>query len=300
MGDQPRGRLLRRGARAPVRTNPNAMATLWGKPMFTNTALTPEGDTWWEGMTADPPPELMDWLGESWTPDSGRARRTPERALHRARRAVPVDRARVGGSRGRADLGDPLRRPPRGHRAAGRTRRARGSTACSWARRWPPRRRPPRPAPWANCAATRSRCCPSAATTWATTSPTGSRSARGGPGEAAAHLPGQLVPQDARTAATCGPASARTAACWPGSPSAAKAPPARSRRPSGSCPRRVLCRSTGSTLADGDLEALLAVDVDGWEAELPRLAEHLATFGDRLPGELEAQLDDLRARLGSA
>ena len=36
----------------------------------------------------------------------------------------------------------------------------------------------------------------------------------------------------------------------------------------------------------------------GWEAELPRLAEHLATFGDRLPGELEAQLDDLRARLG--
>jgi phosphoenolpyruvate carboxykinase (GTP) len=56
----------------------------------------------------------------------------------------------------------------------------------------------------------------------------------------------------------------------------------------------------GLTLADSDLEALLAVDVEGWEAELPRLAEHLATFGDRLPGELEAQLDDLRARLRSA
>ena len=41
-------------------------------------------------------------------------------------------------------------------------------------------------------------------------------------------------------------------------------------------------------------QALLAVDVEGWEAELPRMAEHLATFGDRLPPELRAQLDDLR------
>jgi len=56
----------------------------------------------------------------------------------------------------------------------------------------------------------------------------------------------------------------------------------------------------GLALSDEDLDALLAVDVDGWEAELPRLAEHLATFGDRVPDELRAQLDDLRERLRNA
>ena len=55
-------------------------------------------------------------------------------------------------------------------RAAGAPRRSTGSTACSWARPWPRRRRPRPPARSASCAATRSRCCRSAATTWATTS----------------------------------------------------------------------------------------------------------------------------------
>jgi phosphoenolpyruvate carboxykinase (GTP) len=52
-------------------------------------------------------------------------------------------------------------------------------------------------------------------------------------------------------------------------------------------------------LSPAALEALLAVDVEGWQAELPRIAEHLATFGDRLPPELHAQLEDLRARLAA-
>ena len=102
------------------------------------------------------------------------------------------------------------------------------------------------------------------------------------------------------TTATCGRASARTAACWRGSPSAARARRAPSRRRSASCPRPERCPSRASTLADDDLEALLAVDVAGWEAELPLLAEHFATFGDRLPAALHAQLEDLRARLGDA
>ena len=52
-------------------------------------------------------------------------------------------------------------------------------------------------------------------------------------------------------------------------------------------------------LSPAALEALLAVDVAGWQAELPGIATHLATFGDRLPEELNAQLDDLRARLAA-
>jgi phosphoenolpyruvate carboxykinase (GTP) len=71
-------------------SNPNAMLTITKNSIFTNCAITPDGDIWWEGMTDEKPAELVDWLRRNWSPVSGRPAAHPNARFTTPAKQCPV------------------------------------------------------------------------------------------------------------------------------------------------------------------------------------------------------------------
>ena len=79
-----------------MKSNANAMLTATKNSIFTNCAMTPEGDVWWEGMTDQKPAHLVDWLRRPWTPESAAQGGASECALYHACKPVPGASRRSG------------------------------------------------------------------------------------------------------------------------------------------------------------------------------------------------------------
>ena len=277
-------------------TNPNAMRTIAGSTIFTNTALTPDGDVWWEGMTDEPPERAIDWLGERWTPASDEPAAHPNArfttpAAHCPSMApewqdpdgVPISAILFGGRRASTV---PLVSEARSweHGVFLGATMASETTAASAGAVGELRRDPFAMLPFCGYH------MGDYMAHWLRIGETGDAAAlprifqvnwfrRGDDGRFL--WPG--FGENARVLAWIHERCEGTAEAVDTQIGLLPAPGA--------------IDTSGLDVPRADMAELLQVDVDAWRTEVPLIEEHLGLFGDRLPAAVRAELDELRARL---
>ena len=277
-------------------TNPTAVAALGHDVIFTNVALTDDGDVWWEGLTDEAPAHLVDWQGQDWTPDAGRPAAHPNsRFTVRADQApsiapewedlggVPIDVILFGGRRATnvplvAESFDWEHGVFIGATVSSeQTAAAEGAVGAL-------RRDPFAMLPF---------CGYNMADYWGHWLAMGERL-------------GSRAPRIFQV--NWFRKGADGSYLWPGFGDNARVLEWALRRvngevgaveaPTGRLPLPEDLNLEGLDLTAGQLEALFAVDSAGWLAEADLTEEYFAQFGERLPAEMTRQLDQLRARLG--
>jgi phosphoenolpyruvate carboxykinase (GTP) len=277
-------------------TNPNAMITLGANAIFTNTALTDDGDVWWEGMTDEGPAHCTDWLGEDWTPQKGKPAAHPNaRFTVPARQdpaiadewqdpeGVPISAILFGGRRASVvplvfESFDWNHGVFLGSIMASETTAAQAGAVGNL------RRDPFAMLPF---------CGYNMADYF-------SHWLEIGRATEPAKLPKIFYVNWFRK-------SDDGAWLWPGYGENSRVLEWVFERvsgrgdavetPIGMVPAPGAIDIEGSSVSKEDMEALLRVDGTEWRAEVPLIAEHFAKFGDRLPAELDQALADLEGRL---
>jgi phosphoenolpyruvate carboxykinase (GTP) len=282
-----------------MKSNPNALRTVERNAIFTNCAITPDGDVWWEEMTDEPPAELTDWLRRPWTPGAGRKSSHPNsRFTVPARQCpviapewedpagVPIDAILFGGRRSNVvplviEAFDWQHGTFLGATASSET------TAAATGQVGQLRRDPMAMLPF---------CGYNMGDYFAHWLEIGARTDP-------AKLPRIFYVNWFRRDANGG-------FLWPGYGENSRVLKWVVERLSGAA--AAVDTPIGRLPADGALDLagldvsadvmhqLLDVDVDGWLAEVPLIRDHFAQFGDRLPTALNVELDRLEARLAQA
>jgi phosphoenolpyruvate carboxykinase (GTP) len=281
-----------------MKSNPNAMATISKGTVFTNCALTPDGDVWWEEM-GDAPAQLTDWLRRPWTPQSGRKAAHPN-----ARFCVPASQCPVIAPEWQDPNGVPISAILFGGRRANTVPLV--NEALSWQH------------------GTFLGSIMSSETTAAAAGAVG----------ALRHDPMAMLPfcgyhmgdyfaHWLKLGAQADPAKlprifhvnwfrkdAASKFLWPGYGENSRVLKWVFERvhgtaqavdtPIGRLPAPGALDLSGLHLADGAIDELLRVDLDRWTSELPAIKAHYDKFGSRLPQGLRDELASLEARLTSS
>jgi phosphoenolpyruvate carboxykinase (GTP) len=278
-----------------MKSNANAMLTATKNSIFTNCALTPDGDVWWEGMTEQKPAELVDWLRRPWNPDS------PRKAAHpNARFTTPASQCPVIAPEWEDPRGVPIDAILFGGRRAGivpliteslswqhgtflGATASSETTAAAAGKVGQLRRDPMAMLPF---------CGYNMGDYFAHYLDIGQK-----PG---ANLPKIFYVNWFRT-------DENGKYLWPGYGDNSRVLKWVFERcdgavdavetPIGRLPAPGDLDTRGLNLPQNKLEKLLSVDVDGWLAEIPLIREHFAKFGSHLPSGLKKEVDDLEARL---